>query len=48
MNNGVKQGAVISAILYIYIYIYIYMKDLYKKIKRKKRPDAGLMVILSE
>ena len=43
MNNGVKQGAVLSAILY---YIYI-MNDLYKKL-REKRPDAGLMVILSE
>ena len=31
MNNGVKQGAVLSAILYC-----IYMNDLYKKIKREK------------
>ena len=42
MNNGVKQGAVLSAILYC-----IYMNDLYEKL-REKRPDAGLMVILSE
>ena len=42
MNNGVKQDAVLSAVLYC-----IYMNDLYKKI-REKRPDAGLMMILSE
>ena len=31
MNNGVKQGAVLSAILYC-----IYMNDLYKKLREKK------------
>ena len=40
ISNGVRQGAVLSAILFC-----VYVNDLYK-LQKKKDLDAGLMVII--